>query len=87
MRIPDPLLQELRLLAQFDPATALAGIKVHHEAENVLIDAARRLFDKGMISQPDGGYLTIRGQEAVIHLDNVLSLLDCEIPQPMQPSA
>lgn len=79
MRLKDEMLEELRVLSQFDPASTLAGIKVHHNAEAGLVDAAQRLFAKGMVSQPDGGYLTLRGQEAVQHLDNVLSLLDCSI--------
>lgn len=75
MRIKPDTLDELRLLAQFNPASSQEGIKVHHDAESAIIGAALRLYDKGMISQPDGGYLTLRGQEAVSHLDNVLSLL------------
>ncbi|GAB3375984.1 TIGR02647 family protein [Spongiibacter taiwanensis] len=79
MRLQNDMLEELRLLAQFNPASTLEGIKVHHTAEESLIEAAERLFAKGLVSQPDGGYLTLRGQEAVQHLDNVLSLLNSAI--------
>lgn len=79
MRLQNDMLEELRLLAQFNPASTLEGIKVHHTAEESLVEAAERLFAKGLVSQPDGGYLTLRGQEAVQHLDNVLSLLSSAI--------
>ncbi|WP_231580265.1 TIGR02647 family protein [Spongiibacter sp. IMCC21906] len=79
MRLQHEILEELRLLAQFNPDSTLEGIKVHHTAEASMVEASERLYAKGMVSQPDGGYLTLRGQEAVQHLDNVLSLLDCAI--------
>jgi conserved hypothetical protein TIGR02647 len=51
--------EEIKLLSQFNLASISTGIKVHtNEASEVSIKAAERLFDKGFISQADGGYLT-----------------------------
>lgn len=57
-------LEELDLLAKFDPANTQAGIKVHTAAGSPAIAAAQRLHDKGLITQADGGYLTALGAEA-----------------------
>ena len=59
----DALMQEINLLLKF-PDTALEGIKIHRDADPGLIEAARRLHDKGLITLPDGGYLTDLGREA-----------------------
>ena len=55
---------ELEFLSRFDLGSLLTGIKVHHDAPADVIAAAQRLFDKGMITQTDGGYLTDLGREA-----------------------
>lgn len=59
----DLLVQELNLLLKF-PDTSIEGLKIHHDADSSLIAAAQRLFEKGLISQSDGGYLTDLGREA-----------------------
>jgi uncharacterized protein (TIGR02647 family) len=70
--------QEISVLALFNPESTLEGIKVHHNAEQEAIAATRRLFDKGLVTQPDGGYLTPLGQEAVRHLDSFMTILTSE---------
>ena len=52
------------------------GLKIHHDADEILVKSARSLFDKGMVSQTDGGYLTDSGREMVEHLHTVLDTLD-----------
>lgn len=72
---PD-LLEELNLLARFDLATAQQGIKVHTTtATAATIAAAQRLHVKGMITLPDGGYLTALGRETAEHIQGTLTLL------------
>ncbi|MGD9660245.1 MAG: TIGR02647 family protein [Porticoccaceae bacterium] len=73
--LADTTLDEIRILALFNPASTLEGIKVHHNAATSAITAAQRLFDKGLITLPDGGYLTDLGQEAVRHLDSLLTII------------
>ena len=63
MEFNDQLQQELNLLVKF-PVSSLDGLKVHHTADAGIIEAARRLHEKGLITQADGGYLTELGREA-----------------------
>jgi uncharacterized protein (TIGR02647 family) len=72
---PESLFEELELLAKFPEESHLEGLKVHNNADPVLISAAKSLFNKGMISQTDGGYLTDSGREMVEQLHNVLDTL------------
>lgn len=67
---------ELELLARFDLTSLQAGLKIHQDAPIDVVAAAQRLFDKGMISQFDGGYLTDRGHEAAESLQRVLNTIE-----------
>jgi uncharacterized protein (TIGR02647 family) len=67
---------ELEILALFNLANTKEGIKVHHTAAPSAIAAAQRLHDKGLISQPDGGYLTSLGLEATEHAQSLLIILN-----------
>lgn len=71
----DTLFEEMKLLAKFPTQSQLEGIKIHNNAASSTILAARSLFDKGLISLPDGGYLTDSGIEAVDHIHRVLATL------------
>ena len=71
----DALFEEMKLLAKFPEKSQLEGIKIHNDASSANISAAKSLFDKGFISQPDGGYLTDSGLETVAHLHQVLETL------------
>ncbi|MEO1878769.1 MAG: TIGR02647 family protein [Methylococcales bacterium] len=51
---------------------------MHGSAKPELINAAARLFEKGLISQPDGGYLTDLGIEVAEHAQAVLQILSSE---------
>ena len=75
MPISQDLLQEMNLLAQFDLRSMQQGIKVHSDAAADVVAAAQRLFDKGLIDQPDGGYLTSLGLDAAEHVQNLLQIL------------
>ncbi|MFA7553560.1 MAG: TIGR02647 family protein [Spongiibacteraceae bacterium] len=66
---------ELNLLARYNLDTTQEGIKVHSNADKAIIDATQRLFDKGLLSQSDGGYLTNLGREAAEHAQATLHLL------------
>lgn len=69
------LVAELNLLNQFDLSTTQTGIKIHHDAPPEVIAAAQRLFDKGLISQVDGGYLTDLGHQAAEYSQSLVSIL------------
>lgn len=72
---PD-LVAELKVLSLFDLNNTLSGLKIHHqEASEEAIAAARRLHAKGLITQPDGGYLTGLGRDAAEHAQALLTIL------------
>ncbi|MGB0467206.1 MAG: TIGR02647 family protein [Pontibacterium sp.] len=77
------LLDELNILNQFSLDTTQSGIKVHHTAAPASIAATARLFDKGLITQNDGGYLTLLGREAREHSESLLLILTTESRQPI----
>ena len=72
----DTFFEEIKLLAKFPQKSQLEGIKIHKEASPEVIQSAKALFDKGLISQQDGGYLTDSGLETATHLQHVLSALN-----------
>jgi len=71
---PD-LVHELNTLIRFDPATNQQGVKVHKTADAAVIAATQRLHAKGLLTLPDGGYLTSLGREAAEHAHAALSIL------------
>lgn len=75
MTIKQNLIDELEVLLQFPLDSTQTGIKIHHDARDGLVDAAKNLFDKGLISQEDGGYLTDLGYEAAEHLQHALRIM------------
>lgn len=75
MMLTDDWVAEIKLLSLFNLATVQEGVKVHGNADPALIQAALRLFDKGLISQADGGYLTDLGIEAAEHAEKLLIIL------------
>jgi len=72
---PD-LVAELEILARYDLSTLGEGIKVHATAEPSVIAATQRLFDKGLISLSDGGYLTSLGLRVAENLQALITVLN-----------
>ena len=75
MKYQQDMLDELNLLLNFNLETTLEGIKIHSTAKPEVISAAHRLFDKGMVTQTDGGYLTDLGHEAAEHAQSLLLMM------------
>ncbi|MDP3905035.1 MAG: TIGR02647 family protein [Methylococcaceae bacterium] len=69
------IVEELNILVRYNLSTTQEGIKVHKTAAPEIIAATRRLFDKGLITLEDGGYLTDLGHEAAEQAQTVLNLL------------
>jgi len=69
-------LSELDLLLLYDLSNTQKGIKIHKTAESDKISAAQRLFEKGFITQADGGYLTILGCEAAAQTQSLFTMLN-----------
>lgn len=75
MAISSEIIAELNTLMLYNVTNPQEGIKVHKDAEQSRIDAAHRLFDKGLVTQADGGYLTVLGREAAEHLHMAHTIL------------
>lgn len=75
MSITPDLIEELNVLSRFNLTTTQEGIKVHKDAESTMKDTVKRLYQKKLISQEDGGYLTDLGREAAEHIQSALTIL------------
>lgn len=75
MDLTPELMEELHILTLFDLSTSQAGIKVHHTAEPQSIAATKRLHEKSLLSQADGGYLTSLGHDAAEHAQALMAIL------------
>lgn len=72
-----PLLNaEIRVLTLFNLDSAMEGIKVHKSADADTLAAIKRLYDKGLVTQNDGGYLTDLGIHCAEHLQIALGILN-----------
>ena len=67
MTFTSDMVAELNLLLKFPNKSLMQGLKIHHDADPQLIAAAQRLFDKGIVTLPDGGYLTDLGHDLFEH--------------------
>ncbi|MFZ2169718.1 MAG: TIGR02647 family protein [Methylococcaceae bacterium] len=70
------LVDELNILVRYNLSTTQEGIKVHKTAAPEIIAATQRLYEKGLLSHKDGGYLTNLGREAAEQAQAVLDLLN-----------
>ena len=75
MRLTPELIEELEALMLYNPNNPQEGIKVHKTAQPVVVSAVKRLYEKGLVTQADGGYLTNLGQDAAEHAQTLLSVL------------
>ena len=70
------LVDEINILVRYNLSTTQEGIKVHKTAAPESIAATKRLYNKGLVTQEDGGYLTSLGHEAAEQAQAVLNLLN-----------
>ena len=68
-------LAELDILIQYSLDSTQQGIKIHSSASEESIDAVERLFDKGLVTAIDGGYLTELGRKAAEHAQALILML------------
>jgi len=68
-------LAELDILIQYSLDSTQQGIKVHSNADTEKVDAVERLFDKGLVTAVDGGYLTELGRKAAEHAQALILML------------
>lgn len=75
MHLNQALVSELNLLLTFPDKSLMQGIKVHHDADSDIVEAAANLHAKGIITQSDGGYLTDLGLELAEHAQKLHTAL------------
>jgi len=75
MQFSQFMCEELDLILKFPMDSMMQGLKVHQDADPVLVEAAKRLFEKGIIDQKDGGYLTDLGLDLAEHAQTLQSAL------------
>lgn len=80
MHIDHELVEEISLLRRFGMGGPVA-MDLHDNPDPAIVAAAARMYEKGLITSPDGGQLTDNGRAAVEHLDQLLNLLD----PPLEP--
>ncbi|MCW8933867.1 MAG: TIGR02647 family protein [Gammaproteobacteria bacterium] len=68
-------LAELDILIQYSLDSTQQGIKIHSSADVEKIEAVERLFDKGLVTAIDGGYLTDLGRKAAEHAQALILML------------
>jgi uncharacterized protein (TIGR02647 family) len=76
MQFTQDNLDELNMLVRYNLTTTLEGIKVHTTAASATIEATKRLYNKGLITLEDGGYLTTLGHETAEHAHALLGLIN-----------
>lgn len=75
MLLTSEIVDEINTLLLYNVTNTQEGIKIHKSAEATSIAAAKRLFNKGLITQEDGGYLTVLGREAAEQIHMSLTIL------------
>ena len=75
MRYTEEQMAEIDILIRYNLQSTQQGIKVHSNANSEQINAVQRLFDKGLVTQSDGGYLTDLGRKAAEHAQALLLML------------
>lgn len=75
MTITAELLDELNVILLYTLETTQEGIKVHKNADPAKIAAIKRLYDKGLVTQVDGGYLTDLGRELAEHVQSSVRIM------------
>jgi len=66
---------EMDILIQYNLESTQQGIKVHAKAGKDKVEAVQRLYDKGLVTQIDGGYLTDLGRKAAEHAQALILML------------
>jgi uncharacterized protein (TIGR02647 family) len=66
---------EIDILVRYNLQTTQQGIKVHSSANVEQVEAVQRLFEKGLVTQIDGGYLTDLGRKAAEHAQALVLIL------------
>lgn len=75
MNLNPEFVAEFELLNLFELSSVQQGLKIHHDADPERLSAGRRLFDKKLTTQVDGGYLTPLGVQAAEHVQALVTIM------------
>lgn len=75
MRYTQDQIAEIDILIRYNLQTTQQGIKVHSSANIEQVEAVKRLFNKGLVTAADGGYLTDLGRTAAEHAQALCLIL------------
>ncbi len=75
MHFSEEQIAEIDILIQYNLESSQQGIKVHSNADKIQVTAVQRLFNKGLVTQVDGGYLTDLGRKAAEHAQSLMLML------------
>ena len=75
MRYTQEQIAEIDILIRYNLQSSQQGIKVHSNADTEQIEAVERLYEKGLVTQKDGGYLTDLGRKAAEHAQALILML------------
>ena len=81
MNLNPELIEELSLLQRISLNSTAEGIKIAATGDPAVVAAAERLFEKGIISDLDGGHLTDSGRDAVEHMNRLFN----QLSPPLEP--
>ncbi|MBT1451347.1 TIGR02647 family protein [Glaciecola sp. XM2] len=76
MQFNQALTDELNLILKFPSDSLLQGIKIHKDAGEEVVAAVQRLYEKGIVTQADGGYLTDLGHDLHARIEVVAQALN-----------
>lgn len=75
MKLSEEFIAEIELLNLFDLSSGQQGLKLHHDASDDRLNAGKRLYEKKLATQIDGGYLTPLGIQAAEHAQSLVTIL------------
>ena len=75
MNLNQDFAAEFELLNLFELSSAQQGLKIHHDADPNRLVAGKRLYDKKLTTQADGGYLTPLGIQAAEHVQALITIM------------
>lgn len=78
MPYSNELQDEINMLMRFSQSSDHQGLKVRQDASEEMVTAVQSLFNKGLTTQMDGGYLTPLGHEAADQAHALLNILSAK---------
>ena len=81
MQLDPELIEEISLLRRISLNLSEEEIDLSTIGDRTVVAAAGRLFEKGIISRPDGGQLTDSGRDAVEHMNRLFN----QLSTPLEP--